>query len=205
MREALKTVARGLAFVAVLPALASYALRATLMGRDRALEGSTQMLALIPGLPGQYARRAFLSRTLVRCDPTAAICFGTIFSRAGARIDERVYVGPGCYLGLVHLERDVLIGSGVHVTSGGQTHGTDDVDRPVRDQPGRLALVRIGAGTWIGSAAVIMADVGQNSIVGAGAVVTKPLPESVVAAGVPARVIRNRRDRPREPVQSLRT
>ena len=37
-----------------------------------------------------------------------------------------------------------------------------------------MTLVRIGAGAWIGSAAVVMADVGANSIVGAGSVVTKP-------------------------------
>jgi acetyltransferase-like isoleucine patch superfamily enzyme len=53
-------------------------------------------------------------------------------------------------------------------------------------------MVRIGADCWIGGGAVIMADVGPNTIVGAGAVVTRPLPEHVVAAGIPARVIKNR-------------
>jgi acetyltransferase-like isoleucine patch superfamily enzyme len=52
--------------------------------------------------------------------------------------------------------------------------------------------VRIGEGAWIGSAAVVMADVGRHSVVGAGSVVTKPIPDGVVAAGVPARVIRQR-------------
>ena len=37
-----------------------------------------------------------------------------------------------------------------------------------------------------------MADVGRDTIVGAGAVVTKPLPDRVIAAGVPARVLRGR-------------
>jgi acetyltransferase-like isoleucine patch superfamily enzyme len=120
------------------------------------------------------------------------IGFGTIFSKAGARIDDRAYIGPGGFLGLVHIERDVLIGSGVHITSGKQTHGTADVTRPIREQEGEATLVRIGAGAWIGSAAVVMADVGAHSIVGAGSVVTKPVPESVLAAGVPAAVIRAR-------------
>jgi acetyltransferase-like isoleucine patch superfamily enzyme len=47
-------------------------------------------------------------------------------------------------------------------------------------------------GTLIGSGAIVMANVGHNSVVGAGSVVTKPLPDNVVAAGVPARVIRQR-------------
>ena len=62
----------------------------------------------------------------------------------------------------------------------------------MREQQGTLAMVRIGAGAWIGSAAVVMADVGANSIVGAGSVVTAPVPEAVTAAGVPARVLRSR-------------
>ena len=52
--------------------------------------------------------------------------------------------------------------------------------------------MRIGAGAWIGSAAVVLADVGRGTIVGAGSVVTKPLPDDVIAAGVPAKVIRPR-------------
>ena len=56
-------------------------------------------------------------------------------------------------------------------------------------------MVRIGAGSWIGSASVVMADVGRQSIVGAGAVVTRPVPEYSFAAGVPARVVYDRRGR----------
>ena len=192
MRNTVKAAARGLAFIAVLPALVSYAIRAMALGRDRAIEGSTQWLALIPGVLGQYMRRAFLAQTLARCAPSAVVCFGTIFSKAGATLDDGVYIGPGCHLGLVHIERDVLIGAGVHITSGRQTHGTADVTVPMRDQPGQLTLVRVGAGAWIGSAAVVMADVGANSVVAAGAVVVSPIPESVVAAGVPAKVVRQR-------------
>jgi len=146
----------------------------------------------VPGIVGQYLRQAFLARVLAHCAPTVIVSFGTIFSKTGARLDERAYVGPGCVLGLVHVERDVLIGSGVHVTSGRQTHGTADVGKPIREQEGQPTLVRIGAGSWIGSAAVVMADIGANSIVGAGSVVTRSIPDSVVAAGVPATVVRAR-------------
>jgi acetyltransferase-like isoleucine patch superfamily enzyme len=102
-------------------------------------------------------------------------------------------VGPASYLGLVELGDDVLIGSGVHITSGKSTHGTDDLDKPIREQEGTLTLVRIGRGTWIGSNAVVMANVGENCVVAAGAVVTQEIPDAVVAAGVPARVIKSRR------------
>jgi acetyltransferase-like isoleucine patch superfamily enzyme len=191
-REWVKSTARGLASVAALPWLVSYWMRAPVMGRNRALEGSTQSLAWLPGFVGQYVRRAFLQRALDHCSRTAVIEFGTIFSQAGARLDEGVYVGPRCHLGLVHLEQDVLVAAGVHIPSGAATHAFDDVSEPIRDQESRRTRVRVGAGAWIGSAAVVMADVGRGCIVGAGAVVTKALPDYVVAAGVPARVIRAR-------------
>jgi virginiamycin A acetyltransferase len=63
---------------------------------------------------------------------------------------------------------------------------------PIHDQPGSLRRVRIGAGSWIGSNAVVLADVGRDTIVGAGAVVTRPLPDRVIAAGVPATVVKRR-------------
>jgi acetyltransferase-like isoleucine patch superfamily enzyme len=191
-REALKTCARAAAAVAVAPMLVSYHVRAKLLGRDRALEGSSQVLACAPGIPGQYLRRAFLSRVLAACHATVTIEFGTTFSKVGARLDENVYVGPGCHLGLVHIERDVLLAPSVHVPSGGHTHGTTDLAIAIREQPGERRVVRIGAGTWIGTAAVVLADVGRHTIVGAGAVVTRPLPDGVVAGGVPARVLRTR-------------
>jgi acetyltransferase-like isoleucine patch superfamily enzyme len=186
-------VARTAALVIVTPALLSYAIRRLAVGPDRALEGSTQALSLVPGLTGRYLRQAFLARVLAHCAASAAIEFGVLFSQTGARLDANVYVGPRCHLGLVHLERDVLLGAGVHVPSGGATHGMADPDRPIRDQPGAPAMVRIGEGSWIGSTAVVLADVGRHCVIAAGAVVTRPLPDHVVAAGVPARIIKNRR------------
>lgn len=192
LRDTAKRLARAGALVAVMPGLLSFWLRALVLGRDRALEGSTQALAIVPGILGQYLRRAFLSRVLAGCHHTATIEFGTIFSATGARIDENAYVGPRCHLGLVHINRDVLLAAGVHVPSGPLSHGIDDAAVPIREQAGAPRMVRIGAGTWIGSGAIVLVDVGRNTIVGAGAVVTRPLPDAVVAAGVPARVLRSR-------------
>jgi acetyltransferase-like isoleucine patch superfamily enzyme len=192
MRDALKALARGAAAVIVLPRVLVFWLWSAFVGSDRAIEAATQSLASMPGLRGEYLRRAFLARTLQRCHATSTICFGTVLSKADTIIDEHVYVGPGCHLGLVHLEPDVLLAAGVHIPSGGHIHGTADSDVPIRDQPGSIRRVRVGAGSWVGSASVILADVGRNCVIGAGSVVTRPIPDSVVAAGVPARVVRTR-------------
>jgi acetyltransferase-like isoleucine patch superfamily enzyme len=172
--------------------LVSFWVKAAVMGRDRALEGSSEALSLIPGLLGQYLRRAFLARVLTCCDPTAVIGFGTLFSKTGASIGPNVYIGPRCHIGLANIEADVLLAAGVHVTSGARSHGIADLSKPIRDQEGTATLVRIGRGAWVGSAAVVMADVAEDSVVGAGAVVSRPVPPRVVAAGVPARALRPR-------------
>jgi virginiamycin A acetyltransferase len=194
MIEPLKRVARAVALIAVSPLLLWFLIKRQIMDPDRALQGSAQALSLLPGLPGMYIRRAFLSVALERCAPTSVVEFGVTFSRAGARLDDNVYVGSFSNLGLVHLERDVLIASGVHIPSGPETHGSDSTDLAIRDQPGHRQLVRVGAGSWVGSGAIVMADVGRDCIIGAGAVVTHPIPDRSVAVGVPARVVRVRGD-----------
>ena len=193
-RELAKTVARWAANVGALPFLFLHALKVPLLGKDRSLEGSSQLLALLPGLCGQYVRRAFLAWTIAECHPTATVSFGVILSKTAARIGANVYVGPYCSLGSVTLERDVLIATSSHLLSGGRLHGTADAGRPIREQVGEVTHITIGAGSWVGAGAVVMADVGRDAVVGAGAVVTKPVPAGVIAAGVPARVIRTRGD-----------
>lgn len=192
LREAIKAAARGTAWVAVTPSVISWQLRSLIMGADRALEGSSQAWALLPGVVGQYLRRAFLCRTLQGCASTATIEFGTLFSSASASIGDRAYIGPRCHLGWAVIERDALLAAGVHVPSGARTHGIDDPLLPIRDQPATKTAVRIGAGSWIGSAAIVMADVGRDCVIAAGAVVSRPIPDRTIAGGVPARVLRHR-------------
>jgi acetyltransferase-like isoleucine patch superfamily enzyme len=187
-----------LALVAVLPALCTYRISALLVGPNRALESASQWLSLVPGIAGQYLRRAFLQRVLANCRASSLVEFGTLFSQAGAMLDENVYIGPLCILGLVHLERDVLLAANVQIPSGGKTHYFDDAARPIREQGGERKMVTIGAGAWIGTGAIILADVGKGAVIAAGAVVTRPIPDNVIAAGVPAKVIRPRFEPTRE-------
>lgn len=60
--------------------------------------------------------------------------------------------------------------------------------------------VHIGKNVWIGAGAIILPGVtiGDNSVIGAGSVVTKDLPENVVAVGNPCKVLREINDHDRE-------
>jgi virginiamycin A acetyltransferase len=190
----MKAVARALAALAVLPIAFSVALRGRVVGRDRAFQASAEWLALVPGLTGQYVRRAFMAATTAGCGTDVVVGPGTLFSTADVRLDANAYVGPQCNIGWVHVERDVMIAAGVQIPSGPHTHGTDRIEVPMRDQPGRPICVHLREGAWIGNGAIVLADVGRHAIVAAGAVVTRPVPDYGVAAGVPARLLRDRRD-----------
>jgi acetyltransferase-like isoleucine patch superfamily enzyme len=192
MRSVVKLGLIFLANLVVSPLLILHAIKVPLMGKDRALEGSTQLLALFPGITGQYLRRAFLGWTIQFCDRSATISFGVICSKCDCRIEANVYIGPYCSLGSVHIGKDTLIATMVQIPSGGKMHGIDDLTKPIREQSGVWETVQIGENCWIGSGCVVMANIGRDSVIGAGAVVTKPIPEKVIAGGVPAKVIRER-------------
>lgn len=90
----------------------------------------------------------------------------------------------------------MLISSHVSIPSGGKQHGIDRLDLPIREQPGIWSRVTIGRDSWIGDRAVVLADVGRHCVIGAGSVVTEPIPDYAVAVGVPAKVVRFRNQDP---------
>jgi acetyltransferase-like isoleucine patch superfamily enzyme len=188
-----KAIADVVATVLVVPSALLYWLGRAAFGAERAFPGWSQAFALIPGHAGVYLRRAFYRLVLPRCGAGCWLSFGTVFSHATALVGRNVYTGVFCGLGDVTLEDDVLLGSHVSVINGGGQHGIDRLDIPIREQPGSFPRVTIGRDTWIGDRSVVLADVGRHCVVGAGSVVSRPLPDYAIATGVPARVIRFRK------------
>ena len=93
----------------------------------------------------------------------------------------------------VRVGKKVLIAAYTYLVGGDEA--LDRVDVPVLDQGRTARGLDVGDNVWLG-AHVVVADgvrIGRDAVVGAGAVVTSDVPEFHVAAGVPARVIRDRR------------
>ena len=90
-------------------------------------------------------------------------------------------------------EVDTLLAAYAYVVGGG--HAFDRTDVPVIEQGRPSKGIDIGQGTWLGAMAVILdgVSVGHDAIVGAHAVVAHDVPPFAIAAGAPARVIRDRR------------
>jgi acetyltransferase-like isoleucine patch superfamily enzyme len=160
------------------------------LGEDRAFVGLTESLARRPGFLGIYLRAATYRLVLDGSSPDVHVGFGTVLSKRMARLGDHVYIGRYCSLGWVDIERDVMLADLVAIPSGGDTHAVDGAARlGARHHESRFRPVRIGEGTWIGTQAVVLADVGQYCVIGAGAVVTRPIPDHAIAVGVPARVV----------------
>lgn len=77
-------------------------------------------------------------------------------------------------------------------------HRTEDLETPIKDQGIIKSPVRIGNDVWVATKVVVTrgTDVGDHSVVGAGAVVRGEHPPFVVLGGVPARVLKHRQPVP---------
>jgi acetyltransferase-like isoleucine patch superfamily enzyme len=75
-------------------------------------------------------------------------------------------------------------------------HGMVETERPIREQGIYKRDVDVGHNVWIGYGACVLrgVSVGENSVIGTSAVVTAEVPANAVVAGVPARIIRMRKE-----------
>lgn len=116
---------------------------------------------------------------------------GKIFIGDRAHIGEGTLIHSGLSIGIGN---DVIIGpQNVIVDS---DHQYEDLSVPMNQRPLTFEKVTIEDDVWISSNCVITKGVTlcKGSVIGAGAVVTKDIPSYAIAAGVPARVIKKRKD-----------
>ena len=105
------------------------------------------------------------------------------------RIGDFCLICPGVRIGSAHeisMGNDCMVASGVYITD------SDWHDIYNRITIGKTAPVRIENNVWVGDSAIICKGVtlGENSVVGAGAVVVNSVPANCIAAGNPARVVK---------------
>lgn len=142
---------------------------------------------------GEHALRASLLRELLGEVGEHVIVRSPFHCDYGShiRIGEGTFVNFGCVMldvAPIRIGAHCQIATGVHIVTA--TH-------PIDPEPRRAGWesaepITLGDNVWLGSAVVVCPGVtiGDDTVVGAGAVVTRDLPAGVVAAGVPARVLR---------------
>lgn len=115
------------------------------------------------------------------------------------RVGDRVALNRHVHVdasqgGRIEIGQSVLIGPNVVLRASDHSHGR--VDIPICDQGHTGGWIVIEEGVWLAANVVVTRNVriGANSIVAAGAVVVKDAPPFSVVAGVPARVVRSRKE-----------
>lgn len=112
-------------------------------------------------------------------------------------IGDHTHIQANCnikgFLGSTRIGRNVQIAP--HCGFSPYEHGYDNLGQDIREQDITSAGdIVVEDGVWLGLSVQVLDGViiGRGTVVGAGAVVTRPLPPESIAAGVPARVIRRR-------------
>jgi acetyltransferase-like isoleucine patch superfamily enzyme len=103
------------------------------------------------------------------------------------RIGDRCFVNSGTVLIAVE---EIVLGDDVALAN--EVMLVDSNSHGVEGRPHVQAPIRIGDGTWLGNRVMVMPGVtiGKRVLVAAGAVVTRDVPDDVLVAGNPARVVR---------------
>ncbi|MFC1668287.1 acyltransferase [Chlamydiota bacterium] len=192
MKIVIKAILRGIARLCIIPCWMIYILFGMFSQKDKVFFGFSQLFSLLPGTVGIYLRREFYRMTLCKCSNDCNISFGVLIGHKNTEINESVYIGSRSTLGTVCLEKNVLIGSDVNITSGTRQHSFERIDVPIKDQHGNYEKVTVGEDSWIGNNATILANIGKKCIVGAGSVVVDEVEKLSIVAGNPAKVIKKR-------------
>lgn len=165
---------------------------------DLPILGSTEWLKANPEVNVVIAIGSSAARRRIanHISKVASNSFATLV-HPKAWIGRRVNIAPGtviCAGALI--TTDVTIGAHVHVNIGCTIGHDSALSDFVTLNPGTniSGNVSVETGAEIGTGSVIIprADIGEWSIVGAGTVVTKPIPPNVTAVGAPAKVIKSR-------------
>jgi acetyltransferase-like isoleucine patch superfamily enzyme len=134
----------------------------------------------------QIGRNVYVGRsTILSCKE------GSIF------LDDYCNLSANCSLlseTEIRLGKYCFLAGRCYLVAGGN-HSFEDVDTPIMYQPSySKGGIRIGEDVWLAAGTIVLdgVEVGRGSVVGAGSVVTKSLPELSIALGVPARVRKRR-------------
>lgn len=168
---------------------------------NRELDGRQAMVAALNAIPYERSeeRAAALAELLAALgeDTFVRPPFHCDYGD-GIRIGARTFVNFNCTLldaAPISIGDECLLASGVQLNT-----ATHPIDPAARRAAWEQALpVTIADGVWLGAGALVCpgVSIGENTVVGAGSVVTSDLPAGVVAYGNPARVAREIGERDR--------
>jgi len=145
---------------------------------------------------GPKLRALFYETTLPKCGKDLYVYPGvTFYFPYNISIGDNVYLNKNVSITArdeVTIGNNVLIGPNVVINTG--NHTFSDRDIPIVKQGHTSEKIVIGDDVWIAANAIILkgVNIGEGSVVAAGAVVNKDVPPYTVVGGVPAKIIKIR-------------
>lgn len=146
----------------------------------------------------------------VRIGAFSRLITSTTWNELGSHITigNNVGIGEFAYLGGaggLDIGDDCIIGQ--YLSCHPENHCFDDTERPIRLQGVTRKGIRIGRNCWIGSKVTVLDGVriGENCVIAAGAVVTQSMPPDSVIGGVPAKVLKRRKNDEPKPQPEMAT
>ncbi|ELS02159.1 acetyltransferase (isoleucine patch superfamily) [Xenococcus sp. PCC 7305] len=120
------------------------------------------------------------------------LCSGKSLSHPKIIIGASTYLNRHAFIDAIlslKIGRDCAVGPGCYLTD--HDHGLDPELTPLK-QPMFAQATVIGDRVWLGANVTVLKGVtiGNDAVIGAGSVVTKDIPESAIAVGIPAKVIK---------------
>jgi acetyltransferase-like isoleucine patch superfamily enzyme len=169
-------------------------------GRRFGYMGPNSIIAFPPGAVFNEQHIHIGARTLIGSHVSLSVGMAPgqpIEDDVVIRIGERCNIGRGSHIvghRSIEIGDDVTTGPYVYITD--QNHVYADVDVPIADQWPEEDPVTIGNGCWLGVGVIVLpgAHIGNNVAVAGGSIVRGTLPDRCVAAGAPAKVVRQYRD-----------
>lgn len=149
--------------------------RVRVWGRPRAENSGTMIIGERVRVSSGFARVEFVSEPggVLQIGARTFVNFGTTMAATlQITIGERCNIGPFC----------MLMDNAYH-----------EMDPSRRDQRPPSSPITLGHNVWLGARVIVLpgVSIGENSVIGAGSVVSRNVPPNVFAAGMPARVIRS--------------
>ena len=147
-----------------------------------------------PGYSFYYKMRFFLVKRIIKKCGQKVVVKNNCYFGDGSKLivgDFSQLGQNGRFGGPITIGSNVMMGPDIVIMA--VTHDVSDFSKPMID-PNNRAIenpVLIGNNVWIGTRVLILpgVNIGNNSIIGAGSVVTKSFPDNSVIAGVPAKLI----------------
>lgn len=151
----------------------------------------------LPGIEGIILRRLLYGKLFKRLGMKSLIYSGVFLTHTyGIEVGDYFSINSGA---LIDGRGGIKIGSGVmigpHTVIVSSSHQTNDFRKPMTSLDHIMEPVTISDDVWIGANAFIRGgvEIGRGAIIGAGSVVLRNVPEFMVAAGNPAKIVKDRR------------